>query len=82
MTWQVIISLEREYGSEGEPTGEPSNSAVTSFLTLGHKVWVKVKPTLIYGKNEIDLSDYTINWDWLELSYDEDDENNKTYHVI
>lgn len=62
------ISLERKYGSGSNPSAEPTDSTITSFLTLGDSSWVKVKPTLIYGKDEIDLSDKTITWEWYKIT--------------
>ena len=76
------ISLERKYERTIKNPGvEPENyeyefkpvsAIVTPFLSLGdlsdgRDLWVKVKPTLIYGQEEItDLNN--INWSWYCLS--------------
>lgn len=57
------ISLEREYGTDTDPTSTPTNSTIVPFLKIirdqngntsaSNNPWIKVKPTLIYGQKEI-----------------------------
>ena len=76
------ISLEREYGDGSIPTADPTNSAITPFLTIGNENWVRIKPTLIYGNEEIDLTQsdsQTISWSWYCLTKNESDNHILTY---
>lgn len=59
------IALERAYGSGELPAGEPRSDRIVPFLVVkDNPEWVKVKPTLIYGQEEITDSELLSKIRW------------------